>query len=54
MHRREFLLKGATAGAGFLASTGLQGQEGSGSSNPGEVVIISTWPFGKDANLAAL
>ncbi|NCF98553.1 MAG: hypothetical protein GWP39_03470 [Planctomycetia bacterium] len=54
MHRREFLLKGATAGAGFLASTGLQGQEGSGSSNSGEVVIISTWPFGKDANQAAL
>ena len=46
--------KGLPRVAGFLASTGLQGQEGSGSSNPGEVVIISTWPFGKDANLAAL
>ncbi|MAJ27854.1 hypothetical protein CBD41_00445 [bacterium TMED181] len=54
MHRRDFLLRGAAAGAGFLTSTGLQGANADTSKSPGEVVIISTWPFGKAANQAAL
>ncbi len=52
MHRRDFLLRGAAAGAGFLASTGLQGE--STPPTPGEVIVISTWPFGKAANAAAI
>ena len=54
MHRRDFLLRGAAAGAGFLASTGLQGHESGQLHSTGEVVLISTWPFGKAANQAAL
>ncbi len=54
MHRRDFLLRGAAAGAGFIASTGLQGAESDLQNSSGKVVIISTWPFGKAANQVAL
>ncbi|MBT5738674.1 MAG: N(4)-(beta-N-acetylglucosaminyl)-L-asparaginase [Planctomycetes bacterium] len=54
MRRRTFLLRGAAAGVGFLASAGVRGQEGSGKAATELPVIISTWPFGKAANLEAL
>ncbi|MDE0961145.1 MAG: N(4)-(beta-N-acetylglucosaminyl)-L-asparaginase [Planctomycetota bacterium] len=54
MRRRTFLLRGAAAGVGFLASAGVRGQDGSGRAAVEFPVIISTWPFGKAANLEAL
>lgn len=54
MRRRDFLLRGVAAGAGLLASPGLHPQDSAGSDSPGTPIIISTWGFGKAANLEAL
>ncbi|MAW78356.1 MAG: hypothetical protein CMJ95_13395 [Planctomycetes bacterium] len=53
MHRRDFLLRGVAAGAGFLASPGLNGEQGS-VARARTPIIISTWRFGEAANKEAL
>ncbi len=54
MRRRDFLLRGAAAGFGFLASSGVRGETAPSGCTLDSPVIISTWPFGKAANLEAL
>lgn len=53
MQRRDFLIGGVAAGAGFLASPGLRSQDNEFA--PVQTpIIISTWPFGDMANKEAL
>ncbi len=54
MRRRDFLRHAAAAGIGCLATSGVRSHGGSGDTPPGFPVIISTWPFGREANLEAL